>query len=691
LLARFEHIAQEAEGWDPADVWAGASTTLPWRCLDCRQVYPMQVAQRTGRGSGCGACAPMRRTIPRLGESLADTHDAAVLDVAGWDPQRYRANFREELAWKCHICDHEWTASPKTYTKAVIPCSACRERNMHLPEPGNSLADTPFATEANGWDPARIAQGSNLKLPWKCARGHTWKAKPLNRTRQAQQCGECRRLPPMGTSLAETHREIAAQIIGVDPQRYSAGSAKRCMWHDTTCGHTWGPIAISSRTRGAGCGVCAGKTVVPGVNDLATIAPSLALEAYGWDPTIVHPGSKKSRTWKCSTCARVWDTAPAWRMRGSGCSSCAERGFQVTKRGYLYLITNAVAATGEDQLVAPQPGSYFKIGITNDLAARLGTHAGTGLRTVLDIRVHDDGAAVAELERRLKAAAVKHGWASAKKAGHPAFDGYTETFVVTPAVTASLTAAFSNAPVTLPRWDIPHLAAALHIDQVSYWPAQTILPTHGATCSTQFIAAEPTTAHKVDATLEQFEHIPVPPQQLRRRNPRRGKTRIAGSEPVGIRAGPFSTPGEDPRLPWNAGRNALNDFVTHHRHALVPVRHVQDGFPLGRWVIKQRQDHRRNKLSNEQVRDLVSLPRWAWNVHDAAWWRAFGALQLALADSKGTKLPGNFTVDGASLSYWCSVQRRRHRDGTMPQDRIDALSGLPGWSWTMRASTPRQQ
>ncbi|WP_240899446.1 Helicase associated domain protein [Kineococcus indalonis] len=641
----------------------------------------------------------MRRTIPGPGESLAETHQAAVLDVAGWDPRRYRANFREELAWKCHSCDHEWSASPKAYTKAVIPCAACREQHAHLPEPGNSIAGTPFAAEADEWDPSRIAQGSNRKLPWKWTRGHTWNAKPINRTRHSQQCPECRRLPPAGTSLAETHRDIATQIIGVDPRRYSAGSSKRCMWHDPSCGHTWGPIAISTRTRGAGCGVCAGKTVVPGVNDLASIAPSLAAEAHGWDPGTVHPGSKKNRTWKCSTCPRVWDTAPAWRMRGSGCSSCAERGFQVTKRGYLYMITDSAATLDADLPVTPQEGSYLKIGITNDLAARLGTHAGTGLRTVLDIRAHDDGAAILELERCLKAAAAKHGWATAKEAGHPAFDGYTETFTVTSAIASAITgavnASVSEALATPPHWEIPRLAAALEVEHITYWPSQATPTPSAATTSTATTGARPTAAvptatQRARVTLGQFEHVPLAPRLLHRRNPRRGKARLTGSEPVGLRPGPFSAPGEDPRLPWSAGRSALDDFIAHHEHALVPVDHVQDGFPLGRWVLKQRQAFRRDKLSDDQVRDLAGLPHWAWNVHDAAWWTAFRALRAAIEKTNSAKLPGNHTIDGINLSNWCSMQRRKHRDGKMPQDRTEALSKLPGWSWTMRPSTPRQ-
>jgi hypothetical protein len=664
---RFPELASEARGWDPWDVWAGANARLTWLCPDCGDEYVMQVAQRTGRGSGCGSCAPVRRTRPRPGESLAETHPHAVNDVSGWDPLRYRANFREPLDWRCHHCGFRWRDSPKTYTKAKRPCPDCRRRDAHFPAPGNSIADSPFADEAYGWDPALVAQGSNRNMTWRCARGHVWEARPLNRTRQNTGCSECHLMPAPGQSLAETHPELAQEMLDEDPWRYTAGSMKRVMWRIADCGHSWGPVPISSRARkGTGCGVCSGKTVVSGVNDILTLAPAVGIEAHGWDATRVHPGSKKSRPWRCSTCSHTWETAPAWRMRGSGCSQCAERGYQASKRGYLYLITNwrPGQVTPEEEASV----TYVKVGISNVLNQRLGSHFGTGFVHILDVRAHSDGAAILELERLFKRAAGRQGWRTAKQEGHRPFDGYTETIVVDDSQTAQLG--------PLNRWTLPDLLLHLGVEKASYWPTRN---------DTGNLKGGRRTVH-----TRALEYVEVDHCFLRRRNPKKGKARLAGSEPVGLTPAPSTPPGEDPILAWTPGLAAVTSFSEIHGHARVPVRHWQAGFPLGAWVIKQRQAYRQDRLSATRISLLESLPDWSWNVADDRWRDTYAVLQRAVDKEGRAKFPTNYELDGVNLSSWCAAQRRKYHKNKLTTDKVEALAGLPGWYWSIRKSKLRR-
>lgn len=48
------------------------------------------------------------------------------------------------------------------------------------------------------------------------------------------------------------------------------------------------------------CPVCNNNKVLKGVNDLATLFPDLAAEAYGWDPTKKGRAAKGAVDWKCS-------------------------------------------------------------------------------------------------------------------------------------------------------------------------------------------------------------------------------------------------------------------------------------------------------------------------------------------------------------------------------------------------------
>jgi hypothetical protein len=93
--------------------------------------------------------------------------------------------------------------------------------------------------------------------------------------------------------------------------------------------HEWA-AAIKSRSKGHGCGICAGRVVVKS-NCLATLNPALAKE---WHPTKngkltpydVIPGSCKKVWWKCSIGDdHEWQSAVEWRNNGSGCLICSNR------------------------------------------------------------------------------------------------------------------------------------------------------------------------------------------------------------------------------------------------------------------------------------------------------------------------------------------------------------------------------
>lgn len=91
-------------------------------------------------------------------------------------------------------------------------------------------------------------------------------------------------------------------------------------------GHTYSASPYN-RSRGRGCPICTGKQVVAGINDVASLYPSLLNE---WDTTIpnnvpldlVTVGSNKVIQWICSEGHR-YEQQMAAKIRGRGCSVCA--------------------------------------------------------------------------------------------------------------------------------------------------------------------------------------------------------------------------------------------------------------------------------------------------------------------------------------------------------------------------------
>jgi hypothetical protein len=91
-------------------------------------------------------------------------------------------------------------------------------------------------------------------------------------------------------------------------------------------GHTYSASPYN-RSRGRGCPICTGKQVVAGINDVASLYPSLLNE---WDTTIpnniplnlVTVGSNKVIHWICSEGHR-YEQQMAAKIRGRGCAVCA--------------------------------------------------------------------------------------------------------------------------------------------------------------------------------------------------------------------------------------------------------------------------------------------------------------------------------------------------------------------------------
>ncbi|MFB7917073.1 zinc-ribbon domain-containing protein [Streptomyces sp. NPDC056061] len=130
------------------------------------------------------------------------------------------------------------------------------------------------------------------------------------------------------SSLRITHPDLAQQLV--EPglgDVLTAGSGKKPEWRcDTDPRHIWN-AAVYSRAGGVGCPVCAGKLVIPGVNDLTTTHPDLAAQLV--DPelgTRLSAGSKTKTEWRCETDPRhVWTSHVGNRVLGRGCPVCANR------------------------------------------------------------------------------------------------------------------------------------------------------------------------------------------------------------------------------------------------------------------------------------------------------------------------------------------------------------------------------
>lgn len=180
--------------------------------------------------------------------------------------------------------------------------------------------------------PHSVTYGSRQKIWWCCERGHEWQAEVYTRTSGDAGCPFCagKQVCVGETDLASQNPALAAQWhptknAPLTPDRVSVGS-HRSVWWVCEQGHEWRAI-VKSRSGGCGCPVCANRTLLRGVNDLASTHPNLALQ---WHPTKngrltpgdLMAGTRRKVWWKCGK-GHEWQASAASRSSGTGCPVCA--------------------------------------------------------------------------------------------------------------------------------------------------------------------------------------------------------------------------------------------------------------------------------------------------------------------------------------------------------------------------------
>jgi hypothetical protein len=178
---------------------------------------------------------------------------------------------------------------------------------------------------------------------------------------------------------------------GLDPAQVSGGTHRKVWW---LCdkGHDFSATVVQRSSRKTGCPICANQKALAGFNDLASQWPSLLDE---WDyarnapvlPEDVVARSEVKRWWICSQ-GHSWKTSPGVRIGvGTGCPTCAKRGYSQAASGSFYFIQN------------PALGSR-KVGIANQKSSRLDAWISLGWEVIFKFD-SDHGSLILELETRV--------------------------------------------------------------------------------------------------------------------------------------------------------------------------------------------------------------------------------------------------------------------------------------------------
>jgi len=186
----------------------------------------------------------------------------------------------------------------------------------------------------NSKTPYQVTHGSAYLAQWICrAHLHVWETRVHCRTIQRSGCPFCSnsRVLKGYNDLATIYPEVAAlwdhERNPNTPDSVTYRTPAKAHWIcASNSAHRWSS-PVYSRVKGVGCSVCAGLTVIEGVNDLSTTHPDLVPEWHEKNPirpTSVTYGSDKSVWWRCHLDpTHEWKTKVVTRsVAGTNCPRC---------------------------------------------------------------------------------------------------------------------------------------------------------------------------------------------------------------------------------------------------------------------------------------------------------------------------------------------------------------------------------
>lgn len=323
----------------PQEISYGSKRSIWWRCEKGHEWQAMAYT-RTG-GTGCPYCVG-KRAWPGENDLASQMPELA----AQWHPTKNRGVTPADIPLGSHhkawwICDrgHEWQAMVKSRANGT-GCPVCANRRLLSGE--NDLAAT-YPDLACQWHPSKngkltprdIVAGSHKKVWWTCERGHEWQATVASRTSGGAGCPVCagKLVIPGENDLASQFPAIAAEWHptrngSLAPDGVSPYSNRKVWWR-CSLGHDY-QAGVGARTiNGSGCPYCAGRRVLAGFNDLASLEPQVAAQ---WHPTLnegltaemVTARSHRKVWWTCPS-GHIWKAVIYSRAgpQRAGCPVCA--------------------------------------------------------------------------------------------------------------------------------------------------------------------------------------------------------------------------------------------------------------------------------------------------------------------------------------------------------------------------------
>lgn len=186
-----------------------------------------------------------------------------------------------------------------------------------------------------GFDVLKLSARSSRNVWWlgeQCQ--HTWSSTPSNRHKLGTGCPYCagKKILPGFNDFQSLNPQIIDKLHptknSLDLTVLSSSSKVVIWWLETACGHEY-QLSITQQIKGKFCKVCINWIIIPGINDLATIRPDIAIEWHPTKnellPTQVSVGKPLKVWWLCKNGHEWLSTINDRCQDTSGCPVCLNR------------------------------------------------------------------------------------------------------------------------------------------------------------------------------------------------------------------------------------------------------------------------------------------------------------------------------------------------------------------------------
>lgn len=142
--------------------------------------------------------------------------------------------------------------------------------------------------------------------------------------------------------------------------------------------------------------------------------------------------------------------------------------------------------------------------------------------------------------------------------------------------------------------------------------------------------------------------------------------------------------GNRKEIAWQHGFEVAKKYHDTYGNLMVPGKYTDpDGYPLGQWIIKTRQQKLNGRLKEERVAQLDEIGM-VWNIFDAKWEKAYALAAAYYEENGNLNIPRSYvTAAGERLGQWVASQQWAYPKGKLTDEQVERLTRI-GMYWGNR-------